>query len=43
MSRENHKIFQNLKTLDFTGFSALKLWVQLWGGCSEGKTIMGGL
>lgn len=43
MSRENHKIFQNPETLDFTGFSALQLWVQLWGGCNEGKTITGGL
>jgi hypothetical protein len=41
MSRENHKFFQNPETLDFTGFSALHLWVQLWGGCNEDKTIMG--
>jgi len=41
MSRENHKIFQNPETLDFTGVSALQLWVQLWGGCNERKTIRG--
>ena len=41
MSRENHKIFQNLKSAYFTGFSGLQLWVQLWGGCNEGKTIRG--
>ena len=41
MSRENHKIIQNLKSAYFTGFSALQLWVQLWGGCNERKTITG--
>lgn len=42
MSRENHKIFQNPESAYFTGFVALQLWVQLWGGCNERKTITGG-
>lgn len=39
MSRENHKFFQNLKSAYFTYVSALQLWVQLWGGCNDSKTI----
>lgn len=41
MSRENHKNFQNPETPDFTYVSALYLWVRLWGGWNEGKTITG--
>ena len=39
MSRENHKFFQNLKSAYFTGFSGFQLWVQLWDGCNDSKTI----